>query len=549
MYFSTDPSSRPVRSLPLYQTLLCVVCVLILVVNALSLLRNLDDLNAANGRQARADRVAAKLQYLNLLVTDAESGLRGYFLSGSDTYLGPLRTAERELDGQFGELARLVADDPDQSKNLSQLQALVRRRLALMREGLEVYRNGGLDDIVAIARAGEERNHMDEIRMQVVIMAGEQNERLAARGAAFYEHVRRAALLGIGINAAAIVVLVLFYNLIRRGFRLRLQAQQALQQTNTHLETLVATRTEQLSVLSHHLIRLSEEEKARLARELHDEMGANLTAIGIDLSTVGEQLKASRPELAASLARARATLVETVQLKRRIIEDLRPSLLDNLGLSAALQSYCEEFARVTGVDCEALIDDEVDQAGPMQAIALFRITQESLNNIAKYAKARHVVVHLAREGEALALEVSDDGVGIPADAMRRPKAHGLLGMRERALLLGGSLRVGRGVNGIGTSVHACVPLTAPGSDSAAALGNTSGDTSETISGTSVGTRSGALSLLALGQAAQGGESGQTIAIDGAHARLAAQAPHAGQGGGAAPIMHVQHPSADGHTHF
>jgi hypothetical protein len=88
------------------------------------------------------------------------------------------------------------------------------------------------------------------------------------------------------------------------------------------------------------------------------------------------------------LARARATLVETVQLKRRIVEDLRPSLLDNLGLAAALQSYCEDFARVTGLDCEALVEGDVDSAGPMHAIALFRIVQESLNNIAKYAQAR-----------------------------------------------------------------------------------------------------------------------------------------------------------------
>jgi signal transduction histidine kinase len=478
MHFSTDPNFRPVRSLPRYQTLLCVVCVLILVVNAISLLRDLNDLNAANGRQARADRVAAKLQYLNLLVTDAESGMRGYFLSGSDTYLGPMRTAERELDTQFGELKGLLADDPGQSKNLVQLVELVRRRLAQMQQGLEVYRKGGLTDIVAIARAGEDRAHMDEIRLQVVIMAGEQNELLSARGAAFYEHVRRAALLGIGINATAIFVLVLFYNLIRRGFRLRLEAQHTLQQTNDHLETLVAVRTEQLSVLSRHLIRVAEDEKARLARELHDEMGANLTAIGIALSTVGEQLKASRPELAASLARARATLVETVQLKRRIIEDLRPSLLDNLGLSAALQSYCDDFARVTGIDCEALVEDEVDQAGPMQAIALFRITQEALNNIAKYAKAKHAIVHLGREGEALVLEVSDDGIGIPPDAMRRPKSHGLLGMRERALLLGGSLRVERGVNGIGTSVHACVPLMSTGSEPAGAVGGALDDSLE-----------------------------------------------------------------------
>jgi len=102
----------------------------------------------------------------------------------------------------------------------------------------------------------------------------------------------------------------------------------------------------------------------------------------------------------------------------------------------------------------------------MQAIALFRITQESLNNVAKYARARHVVVHLGREGEAFTLEICDDGIGIPPDAMRRPKSHGLLGMRERALLLGGSLSVGRGVNGLGTTVLACIPVTAPGAGDA-----------------------------------------------------------------------------------
>jgi signal transduction histidine kinase len=462
MYFTTDPASRPGRSLPLYQTLLCAVCVFILVLNGVSLVRNLDALKAANARQAQADRVASRLQYVNLLVTDADSGLRGYFLSGSDTYLGPLRTARRELDGQFAVLTGLLADNPSQLKNLAQLQTLVRRRMGLMNEALEVYRHGGLDDIVAIARTQEDQVRMDEIRLQVVVMTGEQNDTLAAGGAAFYDQYRRAALLGVGINAAAIVVLVLFYNLIRRAFRLRLAAERALQHSNDHLETLVADRTEQLSVLSRHLISVSEEEKARLARELHDELGANLTAIGMVLSTVGEQLRDSHPEQAAALGRARATLLETVQLKRRIVEDLRPSLLDNLGLAAALQSYCEEFGRATRLDCEALVDADADSAGPMQAIALFRIAQEALNNVAKYAQARHVIVHLAREGEGLALEVSDDGIGIPPDAMRRPKSHGLLGMRERAALLGGTLKVERGVNGVGTCVQAWVPLASPG---------------------------------------------------------------------------------------
>ena len=458
MTTSTARTGKPVRTLPLNKTLLCLACVILLIVNGVFLVRNLDDLRAANALQTQTARVSDELQYLNLLVTDAESGLRGYFLSGSDVYLGPLHAAPQQIDNQ--------------------LRALVKKKLGLMHQALEVYRQGGLVDIVAIAAAPDERADMDEIRLQVVIMTREQNELLAARTAAFYQQYRHAALLGVGINAAAIIVLLLFYKLIRRAFKLRLRAEHALQQSNEHLEHMVVERTEQLSVLSRHLIKVSEEEKSRLARELHDEMGANLTAIGMDLTTVGEQLRDTHPELAAKLGRARRTLVDTVQLKRRIIENLRPSLLDNMGLSAALQSYCADYARITALDCDALIDRQADAAGPMQAIALFRITQEALNNIAKYAKARSVIVNLTREEDGWDLEITDDGIGIAEGAMAKSKSHGLLGMRERALLLGGTLDVDRGVNGIGTCVRAWIPAQAPGGEGTSASAAVPGKTED-----------------------------------------------------------------------
>jgi len=462
MYFSTAADEKSIRSLPLHKTLLCLICVVLLVVNGVFLVRNLDDLRAANTLQAQTAQVSDELQYLNLLVTDAESSLRGYFLSGDEVYLGPLRGAPQQIDQQLHSLGALLDDSPSQTKNLQQLRTLVEKKLGLLHQSLEVYRQGGLNDIVAIAASPDDRAQMDEIRLQVVIMTREQNELLATRTAAFYQQYRHAALFGVGINAAAIIVLLLFYKLIKRAFRSRLLAERALRRTNDGLEEIVAERTAQLSVLSRHLIRVSEEEKSRLARELHDEMGANLTAIGMDLSTVTEHLRASHPELAAKLGRARRTLVDTVQLKRRIIENLRPSLLDNMGLSAALQSYCADYARVTALDCDALIDAEADAAGPMQAIALFRITQEALNNTAKYAKARTVIVNLTREPDGWGLEITDDGIGIPDDAMARSKSHGLLGMRERALLLGGTLVVERGVNGVGTCVRAMIPAAAPG---------------------------------------------------------------------------------------
>ncbi|RJG14665.1 CHASE3 domain-containing protein [Massilia cavernae] len=456
MYFTTEPEGEP--RLPFYTTVLCLVCVLILVVNGASLFHNLASLNGANAVQGKTVSVSDKLQKLNVLVMDAESNLRGYFLSGSDVYLGPMRTATAEVEPQFRELELLLADSPSQQKNLAQLRTLVWRKLDVLNQTIGVYREGGLADIARIAATDDSKADMDEIRLLMVIMAKEQNESMAAHRAAFYAEYQNAVILGIGINAAAILVILLFYRLIRSSFASRIVAQRALQHANENLESMVALRTDQLSVLSRHLIRLSEEEKSRLARELHDEMGANLTAISIDINGAADELRREHAHIAQRLDRARMTLITTVELKRRIVENLRPSLLDNLGLAAALQSYCEEFATVTGVDCEAMIEDGVDVAGPMHAIAVFRIVQEALNNVAKYAGARHVIVHLSRDGDGLALEVSDDGIGIDTDQAAKPKSHGLLGMRERALLLGGTLTVSRGVNDVGTSVEAWIPI-------------------------------------------------------------------------------------------
>jgi signal transduction histidine kinase len=467
MYFSTTRAERPSRRLPLHKSVVCLVCVVLLVINGVFLLRNLDDLRDANLLQAQTAQVSDELQYLNLLVTDAESSLRGYFLSNDPVYLSPLRGAPQQIDAQLRALGVLLADNPSQTRNLAQLRALVQRKLALLNQSLDVFRHGGLDDIVANAALPDERAEMDEIRLQVVIMAREQNELLKSRTAGFYQQYRHAALFGVSINVAAIIILLLFYKLVQRAFGARLDAEHALQQTNDGLEHIVAERTAQLSVLSRHLIRVSEEEKSRLARELHDEMGANLTAIGIDLATVIDRLRTSEPDLVDKLARARRTLVDTVQLKRRIVENLRPSLLDNMGLSAALQSYCADYARVTSLDCDALIDPDVDAAGPTQAIALFRITQEALNNIAKYAKARNVIVNLTREPTGWGLEITDDGIGILDGMLTGTKSHGLLGMRERALLLGGTLVVERGVNDVGTCVRALIPAVAPGGNEVA----------------------------------------------------------------------------------
>jgi len=461
MYFTVDKAQR--HRLPLYKTVLCVTCALILIVNGISLFHNLQSLRGANFLQSQSSRVADRLQYLNVLVLDAESSMRAYFLSGNDAYLGPTRSAVPDSEKEFTELERLLADNPIQLKNLSQLHTLVRRRLVTLSQALDVYRAGGLDDIVAIAKVGGDRSSMDEIRLQVVIMEQEQNETMAARSAAFYHEYQKAVLLGMGINAVAIVVLIMFYQLVRRSFKVRAAIEYALQSANETLESTVQQRTGQLSVLSRHLITISEEEKVRLSRELHDELGANLTSISMDIAAVTQQLALSHPELAQQLKRARATLVETVEMKRRIVENLRPSLLDNLGLCAAIESYCDEFSRLAQVRCETDIASDIasdsEHNGDL-SIALFRIVQESLTNIRKYAKAAKVTVTLMRDEQGLVLRIIDDGIGIANDKLVKPMSHGLLGMRERALLLGGMLTIRRGRNDGGTCIEVRIPLRA-----------------------------------------------------------------------------------------
>lgn len=540
MYFTA--TTAPLHRLPLYKTILCVTCVLILIANGFSLFHNLQSLKGANALQSQSSRVADRLQYLNVLVLDAESSLRGYFISGRESYLGPARTAVTESESEFRELEKLLADSPSQLKNLAQLHTLVRRKLALLNQSIDVYREGGLDEIVKIAKVSDGRSSMDEIRLQVVIMEQEQYETLAARSAMFYHEYQKAVLLGMGINAMAIIVLIMFYQLVRRSFRNRAAVEHALQKANENLESTVAQRTEQLSVLSRHLISISEEEKVRLSRELHDELGANLTSIGMDIAAVTQQLQKTAPELATQLRRARATLVETVEMKRRIVENLRPSLLDNLGLCAAIESYCDEFSRLAQVRCDVDISAELEKdtgrSGDL-SIALFRIVQESLTNIRKYAQAGRVSVMLRRTVDGLVLRVIDDGVGIAANTVAKPMSHGILGMRERALLLGGTLTIRRGRNDAGTCVEAHIPLRRKPAAGVAQPPE--------LAAMQAGAGKG---LVAGAGVVTGAAASATAAAASAAVAAASAAGGAAAGTGTAPgvanVSSAPHPAADGH---
>jgi signal transduction histidine kinase len=284
---------------------------------------------------------------------------------------------------------------------------------------------------------------------------------LLANAAAFVLVARDAgrttSVAALVATLLAMIVIALFYRRMGRYLREQQAAAAELQQTNDSLNLLVAERTAELTHLSQHLISVAEEEKAAFARELHDALGSNLTAVDIDVKWVEKRLREREPELSERLRRAIGVLEQSVEIKRNVIEALRPSLLDMLGLATALESLCEEFTRRTGVDCIPDLDQQLPDLPPDVSIALYRVVQEALANVEKYARASVVRVSVQSEAEHLRLVIEDDGVGIPDDALGRPASHGLVGMRERLRVLGGTFEIRRGEHGRGTVIDAIAP--------------------------------------------------------------------------------------------
>jgi hypothetical protein len=221
-------------------------------------------------------------------------------------------------------------------------------------------------------------------------------------------------------------------------------------------EREVRESREQLRQLSASLQVVREEEKARIARELHDELGQALTGLKMDLAQLVTQLTTEQ-QAALSQANAMKTLIEsTVASVRRIATELRPLMLDDLGLAATIEWQVNDFSRRTGITVDlSMPEPEFDVDSELSTV-LFRVLQESLTNVARHAGASHVRVALSGTERDVQLTVHDNGKGIGASLESAPKTFGLLGMRERASMLGGELSV-HSNPGAGTSIMMIVP--------------------------------------------------------------------------------------------
>ncbi|MGB2900302.1 MAG: PAS domain S-box protein [Candidatus Acidiferrum sp.] len=214
---------------------------------------------------------------------------------------------------------------------------------------------------------------------------------------------------------------------------------------------------EQLRALAARLQLVREEERTLVAREMHDELGQVCTAIKMDLALIGRKTTKRQAPLRAKVNSAIQLVDQMILTLRRIASALRPKTLDDLGLTATLESHAQEFESRTGIRCVVALPQEQLALDSERSTAIFRIFQESLTNVARHAQATRVDARLEKGRDQLILQVHDNGRGFDAEQTNTRKSLGLLGMQERALLLNGKLKI-EGVLGSGTTMTLCIPL-------------------------------------------------------------------------------------------
>jgi signal transduction histidine kinase len=400
-----------------------------------------------------------RLLELEKTIVDAESSQRGYLITRRAEYLEPFAKAVGRLRPLQADLRDLVAVDRDIRERNADVNAVVALKIDEMEKTIHLASVGDFDTALAMLSGNEGQQLMTRIRTGLKVLNALVSARIENQTLKWEQSVdasRTGVLIVVAVNVVLIAITALL--LIRDNRR----AMESLRFKATHTENLereVEMRTAELSSLSAFLQASTEEEKAGLARELHDELGGILTPAKMDLSWLEGRL-ANDPEGGERIRRLNKLIDEGIDMKRRIIENLRPSLLDHLGLKAAVQWHVEETCKAASLACRMKLSEALERLAPEMEIALYRVVQESVTNIIKHAKATEVDLTLERTAGELKLSIADNGVGIGDPGAFQRMSHGLVGMRHRVHSVGGSIRI-HGESGKGTVIEVTVPLQAP----------------------------------------------------------------------------------------
>jgi len=384
---------------------------------------------------------------------DAETGQRGYLLTGNEGYLEPYDKAVITVKTNLEELHTQYLHSTEDLQQFALLARAVSRKLAEMELSLRLRRQGNEDAWKFILFTDVGREHMDSIRQLAHTLIERSSRKIQEHQS---QIVQSLMLSRIGIATVTAIGLLAFYMYLRQARTLQQisqREQDVLEHERERLEGLVRERTASLSELASHLQQVREDERGFLARELHDELGALLTSAKLDVARLKSKIDHQAPDIAERLKHLNETLNSGIALKRRIIEDLRPSSLSNLGLTAALEILTREHAEGAGIEVETNL--EAVELTEATQLTVYRLVQEALTNISKYAKAKKVLVTVHGYPTHVAVQVRDDGAGFDPAGVG-PTSHGLAGMRHRVEAAGGRLTITSSADS-GTLISAVLP--------------------------------------------------------------------------------------------
>ena len=400
-----------------------------------------------------AQLTTGALDDLKQTILDAETGQRGYLLTGDERYLEPYNNAIGQVDKQLDVLRQIFTPYKEQLTEFGILSRHISRKLAELDLSVRMRRENKEDAWRFILTTDVGKEHMQTIRAQTIKLAASSSRDMELGQA----QIKQTLLLSrIGVSILAIVGLLAFYMyllqtkaLLNAGIR----EKDSLKRERDQLDLQVRERTANLGELATHLQNVREDERGHLARELHDELGALLTAAKLDVARLKSRLGTAQPEATERLIHLTTTLNSGIALKRRIVEDLRPSSLSHLGLVASLEILAREFEERS--DVAITTDMETVDLGGSAQLTVYRLVQESLTNIGKYAEATQIFISLQNMDGYVTVEVRDNGKGFDLNAVN-PSSHGLSGMRHRVEAAGGSLTV-TSSSFAGTKITAVLP--------------------------------------------------------------------------------------------
>jgi len=410
-------------------------------------------ISAAEERQALLSR------YLRVML-DAESAQRGFLLTENPRYLRSFDPAVRSLDPLLDSLVQKLHTSglDDDAARVQALRNTAGQKIGEMRASLRLYGEVNREAALQLLDTDIGQKAIKDLRLQLRELWNAESERLVAARTASERDLRTARVLLGTASFLSLVLVILIGALLGRDMRARAKESQELGNRNRELDRTIRQRTAMLFHLSSSLQKVAEREKATLARELHDELGGLLVATKIDVSWLRKRADDGSEAAKLRWERVLRCMDEGLMLKRRIIESLRPTLLDNVGLEAALRWLVDETLRRGGILCEERYPEQMPELSPDARIAVFRAVQECLTNIVKHAKAKAVLLSVTLEDDQMTVVVRDDGVGIDEGRIETPQSHGLLGMRHRIESLDGTLSLRSLGPNVGTECRFTVPI-------------------------------------------------------------------------------------------